>query len=37
MKTKMWPVSIMLALIAAGPANAQIIKGVMAVKGAEMS
>jgi len=36
MKTKMWPVCIMLALFATGPANAQIIKGVMAIKGAEM-
>jgi hypothetical protein len=37
MNTKMWPVCIMLSLLAAGPANAQIIKGVMAIKGAEMS
>jgi hypothetical protein len=36
MNTKMWPICIVLALLAPGPAHAQVVKGVMAVKGAEM-
>jgi hypothetical protein len=36
MHQKMWPVAILLLSLVA-PADAEIIKGVMAVKGAEMS
>ena len=36
MYRKMWPVGLLLALVAAGPANAEIIKGIMAIRGAEM-
>ena len=37
MHTKIWPVAITLCFLAAVPADAEIIKGVMAIKGAEMS
>jgi hypothetical protein len=37
MKTKMWTLCLTLSLLSAGSANAEIIKGVMAIKGAEMS
>ena len=37
MPSKLWSVVIALSLLSAGSANAQIVKGVMAIKGAEMS
>ena len=37
MKTKMLSLGVMLSLLAAGSAHAEIIKGVMAIKGAEMT
>jgi hypothetical protein len=37
MHGKMWSVAVILTLLAAAPADAQIIKGVMAIRGAEMS
>lgn len=37
MQRKPWLLSLAVALVAALPANAQIVKGVMGVKGAEMS
>jgi hypothetical protein len=37
MPSKLWSVAITLSMLAAGSANAQIVKGVMAIKGAEMS
>ena len=37
MSNKVWSVAFVLSLLAAGSANAQIIKGVMGIKGAEMA
>ena len=37
MKAKLLTLGVMLSLLAAGSAHAEIIKGVMAIKGAEMS
>lgn len=37
MQSKLWSAAILMSLIAAMPADAEIIKGVMAIKGAEMS
>ena len=37
MKTKLMSVCLMLPLLAAGSAHAEIVKGVMGIKGAEMS
>ncbi len=37
MHSKLWSVAFIISLLAALPADAEIIKGVMAIKGAEMS
>ena len=37
MQSKAWSLALMLSLLAVVPASGEIIKGVMAVKGAEMS
>jgi hypothetical protein len=37
MQSKFWSVALVTFLFTALPADAQIIKGVMAIKGAEMS
>lgn len=37
MKTKLLTIALLLPLMAAGSAHAEIIKGVMGIKGAEMS
>lgn len=37
MQSKLWSAAFLVSLLAALPADAEIIKGVMAIKGAEMS
>ena len=37
MRLGTWSACLMLSLLAVSPAHAQIVKGVMAIKGAEMS
>ena len=37
MKSKLWTAAVLISLLTAFPADAEIIKGVMAIKGAEMS
>ncbi len=37
MQSKPWWLALGLAVMAAGSANAEIVKGIMAVRGAEMS
>ena len=37
MRKNLWSAAALLSLLTALPADAEIIKGVMAVKGAEMS
>lgn len=37
MKIRPWSACLVLSLLAAGNADAQLVKGVMAIKGAEMS
>jgi hypothetical protein len=37
MKKKLWSAAALTVLLMALPANAQITRGVMAIKGAEMS
>ena len=36
MQHKIWSVGLLFTLLAAAPADAEIVKGVMAIKGAEM-
>ena len=37
MQRNLWSAAVLMSLLTAFPADAEIIKGVMAVKGAEMS
>jgi hypothetical protein len=37
MQQKIWSVGLLFSLLAATPADAEIIKGIMGIKGAEMS
>jgi hypothetical protein len=37
MQSKLWSVALFMALLSAAPADAEIIKGMMVIKGAEMS
>jgi hypothetical protein len=37
MPSKMWCVAVALSLFCVGTSHAQIVKGVMGIKGAEMS
>jgi len=37
MQKNLWSAAALLVLLAAMPADAEIVKGVMAIKGAEMS
>lgn len=37
MRIRTWSASLMLSLLAVSPAHAQLVKGVMAIRGAEMS
>jgi hypothetical protein len=37
MQRTLWPLALALPLIATGPASAEILKGVLFVRGAEMS
>ena len=36
MSKYVWSVALVLSVLGSGPADAEIIKGVMAIKGAEM-
>jgi hypothetical protein len=37
MQRTIWPLALALPLLAAGPAGAEILKGVLFIRGAEMS
>lgn len=37
MQSKLWFAALLMSLLAVTPTNAQIVKGVMAIRGAEMS
>jgi hypothetical protein len=37
MQSKLWSAAVLMSLVTAFPADAEIIKGVMAIRGAEMS
>jgi hypothetical protein len=37
MQKNLWSAAVLMVLLAAMPADAEIVKGVMAIKGAEMS
>ena len=37
MQSKLWSAACLMSLLTALPADAEVIKGVMAIKGAEMS
>ena len=37
MQSKLWSAAFLMSLLAALPADAEIVKGAMSIKGAEMS